>query len=238
MPAVMFPEPDTERLALPGGEATVAWRRSAKARRVSLRIDPRLGSVVVTLPGRAGRAAGMALLMDHAGWVVSSLAALPVATALADGALVPLDGVAHRVRHLPRGRGGAYVEAGEIVVCGEAAFLARRVRDLLVRQARCTLARHALDKASLAELAPSRITVKDTRTRWGSCTADGVLMFSWRLVMAPPLVQDYVAAHEVAHLRHMNHSRQFWSLVEALSPHRRAAVAWLRDEGARLLRVG
>ncbi len=112
------------------------------------------------------------------------------------------------------------------------------VRDLLRQQARTRLARHALDKAALAGLTPSRITVKDTRTRWGSCTSDGVLMFSWRLVMAPPAIQDYVAAHEVAHLRHMNHSRQFWALVEALSPHRRTAVAWLHEEGARLLRVG
>ena len=110
--------------------------------------------------------------------------------------------------------------------------------DLLRLQARSRLTRHALAKASLAGLTPSRITVKDTRTRWGSCTTDGVLMFSWRLVMAPLTVQDYVAAHEVAHLRHMNHSKQFWSLVEALSPHRRAAVAWLHEEGARLLRVG
>ena len=226
-----------ERLALPGGEALVAWRRNPRARRVSLRIDPQQGSVIVTLPRRASRAAGMALLNDHADWVVGRLAALPVATVLAEGALVPLDGVPHRIRQV-EGAGGAWVEGAEILVAGEAAFLARRVRDMLRRQARRGLTQKALAAASLAGLRPVRITVKDTRTRWGSCTSNGTLMFSWRLVMAPPHVQEYVAAHEVAHMRHMNHSPQFWALVEALSPHRHVACAWLRDEGARLLRVG
>ena len=80
--------------------------------------------------------------------------------------------------------------------------------------------------------------MKDTRSRWGSCAANRSLAFSWRLVMAPRFVQDYVAAHEVAHLRHMNHGTRFWSLVENLTPHTEVAVTWLRTEGPRLLRIG
>lgn len=80
--------------------------------------------------------------------------------------------------------------------------------------------------------------MKDTRTRWGSCTADGTLMFCWRLVMAPPHVQDYVAAHEVAHLRHMDHGRGFWALVARLTPNKPAAVHWLETQGPGLMRVG
>ena len=80
--------------------------------------------------------------------------------------------------------------------------------------------------------------MKDTRSRWGSCTPDGTLMFCWRLVMAPPFVQDYVAAHEVAHLRHMNHGKRFWALVNRLTPHTDAAIAWLHESGAGLLRAG
>ena len=93
-------------------------------------------------------------------------------------------------------------------------------------------------KATQAGLRVGRITVKDTRSRWGSCAANGNLAFSWRLVMAPRFVQDYVAAHEVAHLRHMNHGPRFWSLVSNLSPHTDVAVEWLRVHGPRLLRVG
>src|SRR5579859_5766911 len=112
-----------EILSLPSGPAKVQWRRSARARRISLRIDPRGGAVVVTLPLRAGRRAGMALLMNHADWVAERLAALPGAVALADGAVVPLAGRPHRIRHRPEGRGGAWLEGDAIVVAGAPEFL-------------------------------------------------------------------------------------------------------------------
>ena len=232
-----------ELLALPGGPAQIAWRRSARARRVSLRIDPRDGSVVVTLPPRAARTAGMALLMDHADWVSQRLAALPGAVAFAPGALVPLHGAPHRIRHAPtlRGlaaRGAAWIEPGEIVVAGEAAFLARRVADFLRAEARARFSALVRHKATAAGLQAGRVSIKDTRSRWGSCAANHNIAFSWRLVMAPRSVQDYVAAHEVAHLRHMNHGPQFWALVGDLTPHIETACRWLRVEGPRLLRIG
>lgn len=229
---------NTEILSLPGGPARVEWRRSRRARRVSLRIDPRGGTVVVTLPPRAGRMAGMALLMDHAGWVAERLAALPGAVAFADGAVVPLHGADHRIRHLPERRGGVWVEGGEILVTGQTAFLPRRVGDFFRAEAGSCLAALVVVKAQAAQVQPLRVTVKDTSSRWGSCAANRSLGFSWRLVMAPPFVQDYVTAHEVAHLRHMNHGPRFWSLVAELTPHSAAAMAWLRTQGPRLLRVG
>lgn len=228
----------SETLSLPHGPALIEWRRSARARRVSLRIDPRGGAVVVTLPPRAGRTAGMALLMSHADWVSERLAALPGAIPFADGAVVPLHGADHRVRHSPGGRGGVRVQGREILVSGEAAFLARRLGDFLRAEARRALGELVMAKARQAGVAPRRVTVKDTRTRWGSCAANRNLAFSWRLVMAPPHVQDYVAAHEVAHLRHMNHGPRFWALVRELTPHTEAAMQWLRAHGPRLLRVG
>ncbi len=229
---------NSEILALPGGPARVQWRRSRRARRVSLRIDPRGGAVVVTLPPRAGRTAGMALLMDHATWVTERLAALPTATPFADGALVPLHGADHRIRHAPGARGAVWVEGGEILVTGDAAFLPRRVADFFRAEARRRLSALVAAKAEAARLQPSRVGVKDTSSRWGSCAANRNLAFSWRLVMAPGFVQDYVAAHEVAHLRHMNHGPRFWALVAELTPHTTAAVEWLRAHGPRLLRVG
>ena len=230
--------PDSEIVALPAGPTRVSWRRSLRARRVSLRIDPRDGGVIVTLPPRASRRAGLALLMGHADWVSARIESLPSASPLADGAVVPLHGVPHRIAHVPGGRGGAWIAEGEIRVSGEPEFRARRVTDLLRREARRGLAAIVAAKAGQAGLRPGRITVKDTRTRWGSCAANGNLAFSWRLVMAPPYVQDYVAAHEVAHLRHMNHGELFWRLVAELTPHREAARIWLRDGGPVLLRVG
>jgi predicted metal-dependent hydrolase len=231
-------ESPPELLSLPSGFARVQWRRSARARRVSLRIDPRRGAVVVTLPPRAGRRAGMALLMGHADWVAERLAALPRAIAFADGAVVPLAGTPHRIQRVPAGQGGAWLEGDAILVAGAPEFLPRRVADFLRAEARRRFSALVAAKAAAAGLTAKRVTVKDTRSRWGSCAPDGTLAFSWRLVMAPSFVQDYVAAHEVAHLKHMNHGARFWALVEQLTPHTSAAIAWLRARGAGLLRIG
>lgn len=230
--------PDAETFALPGGNAEVHWRRNARARRVSLRIDPCEGTVVVTLPPRAGRKAGVALLMTHAAWVSDRLAALPSAIPFVDGAVIPIDGTPYRLRGMPHARRGVWLENQEILVSGGPEFFRRRLLDFLRAEARRRFALLVTEKAKQAGLIAKHVTVKDTRTRWGSCAPDGAISFSWRLLMAPPFVQDYVAAHEVAHLRHINHGKRFWSLVTKLTPHMDKAIAWLRGEGARLLRIG
>jgi predicted metal-dependent hydrolase len=227
-----------ESLDLPGGPATVHWRRSKRARRISLRIDARGGAVIVTLPMRTARAAGVALLKANAAWVADRLAALPPPLEYVAGRLITIDGVPHLIAHAPNGRGGAWLDGGVLHVSGDPAFLARRVGDFLRAEAKRRFATQALAKAASAGLAVRRVSVRDTRTRWGSCSANGTLMFCWRLLMAPPYVQDYVVAHEVAHLQHMNHGKDFWRLTDALSPHRAQAVAWLAEQGAGLMRVG
>jgi hypothetical protein len=193
---------------------------------------------VVTLPMRAGRSAGVALLNTHAAWVAARLAALPEAAPFANGASVMLDGAPVPIRHAPGAKGGAWLADGALNVAGDVDFLPRRVHDFLRAEAKRRLAAQAVAKASAAGLSPRRVTVKDTKSRWGSCSPDGVLMFCWRLVMAPAFVQDYVVAHEVAHLRHLNHGAAFWALTDELSPHRMQAVAWLHEEGSRLHRTG
>jgi predicted metal-dependent hydrolase len=228
----------SEMLTLASGSVPVVWRRSQRARRISLRIDPKTASVVVTLPMRAARGAGIALLTTHQDWAAGKLAALPKAAPFADGSVIPLHGVPHTIRHMPGARGAAWARDGEIQVAGRPEFLSRRVLDFLRAEARLRLSGLALAKAQAAGLAYTRLTIKDTSSRWGSCASNGSLAFSWRLVMAPPEVQDYVAAHEVAHLRHMNHGRRFWVLVRELTPHADVAMPWLHEHGARLLRVG
>ena len=227
-----------ETVDLPHGPTQVVWRRNARARRVSLRIDARATAVVVTLPTRAARAAGLRLLTDNAGWVGSKLAALPPKLVFADGAAVPIDGAPCRVRHVPEGQGGAWLQDGEIHVAGNPGFLARRVADLLRAEARRRLAALVREVAAETGWRPAKLAIRDTRSRWGSCTADGTVMFNWRLVMAPRSVQHYVVVHELAHLRQMNHSPQFWALVRAHAPAMEAAIAWLKRHGAGLMRAG
>ena len=227
-----------ETLQLPHGPTQIVWRRNARARRVSLRIDARAAAVVVTLPPRAARAAGLRLLADNAGWVGSKLAALPPPMAFADGAAVPIGGAPFTIRHVPAGKGGAWLDGAEIHVAGDPGFMARRVADLLRAEARRRLAAVVRDVAAQMGLHPAKLAIRDTRSRWGSCTAGGTVMFNWRLVLAPPAVQRYVVVHELAHLRHMNHGEQFWALVAEAAPDKAAQVAWLKRHGAGLMRAG
>ena len=192
----------------------------------------------MTLPTKATRKAGMALVMGHADWISHRLAALPEAVIFNDGAMVPICGVPHRIRHAPTARGAAFLLEHELHVSGSIEFLSRRVRDFLRQEAKRRLGGLVMAKAGLIGSVPKRVTMKDTTSRWGSCAPDKSLALSWRLVMAPVFVQDYVVAHEVAHLRHMNHGPKFWALVDQLTPHTKAAIPWLRAEGARLLRIG
>ena len=231
-------EPGEEMLSFGSLQAPVRWKRSERARRVSLRVDASSGAVVVTLPRRTSRLVGVGLLREHADWLADRLAALPSAIRFAAGCTVPVEGVPHLVRHAPEGRGGAWIAGGTIVVSGEAEFLARRLGDFLRAEARRRLGALVTAISAAAGLCPRRMAIKDTRTRWGSCTATGTLMFNWRLVMAPREVQHYVVAHELAHLRHMDHGAGFWAFVAELTPHERFAEDWLRQHGAGWLRIG
>jgi predicted metal-dependent hydrolase len=227
-----------ETLALGHGVAEVEWRRSARARRVTLRIDPAAGAVVVTLPPRAGRWQGLALLNAHAAWVTDRLAALSPRVPFEDGASVPLLGRPHRIRHRPGTVGGVWLEGEEIHVSGEAAFIPRRVTAWLRGYAKAEIAPRCASHAARISRRVTRVTIKDPKSRWASCAPDGTLAFSWRLVLAPPWVLDYVVAHEVAHLAEMNHGPRFWAAVSRLTPHTEAAKAWLAAHGPRLLRYG
>lgn len=231
------PEVTTELVSVQGVFIPVSFKRSVRARRISLRVDTAHG-VLLTLPLRASRKAGLELLQAHAGWVQAKLDALPQPLTLKAGGKVPVGGILHDIVHLPTAHGGAWIEDQSIHVTGAPEFLARRVMDFLKHHARQRLTEAAVSTAQRIHAHPKAVRIKDTRSRWGSCAPDGTLAFCWRLVCAPSFVQDYVVAHEVAHLRHMNHGPQFWALAEQLTPHRRAASAWLASEGACLLQIG
>lgn len=237
-----LPESETVALRrdalLPPTAATVRWRRSARARRVSLRVCPVEGAVVVTLPPRGSRRAGLELLRDNASWVLRRLDKLAPPTELRDGATVPIGGAPHRLRHDPTRKGMAFLEAGELVVTGQEEFLARRALAFLRAEAARRVAAALPPHCEALGVRPRAVRVKDTKSRWGSCAADRTLAFSWRLVLAPPWVLDYVVAHEACHLRELNHSHRFWALVDARAPQREAAERWLRQNGPGLLRVG
>lgn len=221
----------------------VRLRRHRQARRYTLRIQAASRDVVLTMPLRGSVADAKAFAQKNGAWIAARLRRLPQAAPFAPGAMVPLRGVPHRIEHRPHARGAVWTEAGEdgeqmLCVAGDRAHLARRVGDYLKRAAKHDLQAACRRYAADLGVAVKRVTVRDQTSRWGSCSSTGVLSFSWRLILAPPFVLDYLAAHEVAHLVEMNHSRRFWRLLLRLCPTTQRAKAWINAHGADLHRYG
>jgi predicted metal-dependent hydrolase len=156
----------------------------------------------------------------------------------APGVRVPIGGLKHRLLHDPDAKGSPFLHRRALVVPGAAEMFRRRTMDFMRAEARRRVTARIAPHAEALGVTHGPIRVKDTRSRWGSCAPDGTLAFSWRLVMAPEWVMDYVVAHEVAHLKELNHSPRFWAHLAKLTPHREEAVAWLTKEGPALLRIG
>ncbi|WP_237763548.1 M48 family metallopeptidase [Falsirhodobacter sp. alg1] len=217
--------------SLPGlPDVVLVIRRSARSRRFSLRVSQLDGRVTLSMPLRAPLADGMAFAVRHKDWLQEVLADIAPPTLVGFGTVLPVEG---RSLTLCPGKGPVRIEGESLIlpVSAPAARAAGWLRTL----ARGRLA-EACDRHSAALGLPySRLTLRDTRSRWGSCTANGALMFSWRLIMAPPRILDYVAAHEVAHLAEMNHSQAFWNVVEGLCPEYRTCRAWLRGPDGQAL---
>jgi predicted metal-dependent hydrolase len=217
---------------LPGSPPiAITLRRNARARRFSLRVAADGTRVTLTLPARAREAEAMAFARSQEGWLRATLARMPVATTVAPGRVIPVEGVALQVAH---GTGRLRIEGTSLVVPGDPAQAGARVAAWLKVLARTRLAAAADRHAAALGRPYSRLALRDARSRWGSCSAQGALMFNWRLVMAPPAILDYVAAHEVAHLAEMNHSPAFWAVVTRLCPDWQARRAWLRANGGAL----
>jgi hypothetical protein len=178
----------------------------------------------------------------HGGWLAARFKKLPDLVDFRDGAMVPLRGMPHLIQHRPGARGSVWIDSGDggsvIAVAGDPSFLSRRVRDFLKREARKDIEAAARRHAAALGVSIRKVSIKDTTSRWGSCTADGSLSFSWRMILAPPFVLDYLAAHEVAHRREMNHSPRYWRVVAGLYPDYERAEAWLKRHGAELHRWG
>jgi predicted metal-dependent hydrolase len=221
----------------------VRLRRHRQARRYTLRIQAATREVVLTMPPRGSLKEARAFAEKHGGWIAARLKRLPEAAPFAHGTEVPLRGVAHRIVHRGRVRGTVWTETDErgqrlICVAGDGPHLARRVEDFLHRQARHDLEAASKQYADRLDVTVKRISVRDQASRWGSCSTTGVLSFSWRLILAPPFVLNYLAAHEVAHLVEMNHSPRFWRLLKRLCPSVARAKLWLDVHGTDLHRYG
>jgi predicted metal-dependent hydrolase len=215
-------------------------RRSRRARRISLRIDMARSRVVLVSPHRVARRHALEFLGRQEAWLRARLAQLPASLPFADGATVPILGIPHRVVGDPtRLRGVVKRGEGIITIPGAPEHLPRRLTDYLKAEARREITARARIKAAATGRHFTALTLRDTRSRWGSCNSAGRLAFSWRLILAPDYVLDYVVAHEAAHLVEMNHSAAFWKLCASLTASDpKACRAWLKAHGAELHAYG
>jgi len=218
---------------LPGAPPVeITLRRSARSRRFSLRVSRLDGRVTLSLPLRAREAEAMAFARSQEGWLRAALAGMAVPAMVGLGSALPVEG---RLLSLTAGSGRSVrvAETG-LLVPGDPAQAGARVAGFLKALARERLVSASDHYAAALSVAFTGITLRDTRSRWGSCSPDGGLMYSWRLIMAPPSVLRYVAAHEVAHRLQMNHSAAYWAVVGRIYPSWQAERAWLRSHGQSL----
>ncbi len=224
-----------------GRTLTLRITRNPRAKRLTLRIEPGGQGLRVTIPPRLAAREVDRFLLRQREWLEQRIAKLPEQPIVRAGVKVPIRGVPHLIVH-QGGRGGTrVVEGGDgpaLHVGGGAEFLPRRVADFLKREAKKEIGVLVDKHLPVVGRSPSAVRFRDTTSRWGSCSAAGALSFSWRIMMAPPPVIDYLVAHEMAHLREMNHGPRFWALCETLCPDTERCKAWLKKNGAALQAVG
>jgi predicted metal-dependent hydrolase len=222
---------------------SIRLRRHRRARRYTLRIHPSDREAILTMPPRGTIVDAKDFAQRHGGWIAARLGRLPKAAPFHPGTAVPLRGLPHRIVHRAGLRGTVWTEirdSGERILCvaGGVEHIDRRVHDFLKREARKDLQKAAQSYAQALGVKVKRLSIRDQSSRWGSCTSAGSLSFSWRLILAPPYVLDYLAAHEVAHLVEMNHSARFWRVVGKVCGHVERAKTWLDAHGNDLHRYG
>jgi predicted metal-dependent hydrolase len=229
----------TASVALPGGgKADLRVRRSRRAQRLALRIMPASGEVELVVPIRASVKQGIAFAREKASWLKAHLSTLPPPVPFADGAVIPVFDQPRQIRRTDELFGGIWLTDKELQVAAAPETVSLVVRGWLRKQAKEELISRAENKSGLLNRQFRRLTVRDTASRWGSCSPKGDLSFSWRIIMAPDYALDYLVAHEVAHLQEMNHSRRFWAIVDDIADQPDRGRAWLRDHGASLHRFG
>ncbi|WP_425410165.1 M48 family metallopeptidase [Hyphococcus sp.] len=216
-------------------------RVNRRAKQLILKVDPVAGEILATAPSQRAIPEAIKFAHDRIDWIAAQLSESLRGKPFVPGMRVPLSGVYHTIISDPSSRSAVRIDSDllpAIRVGGQPEHLNRRVSDWLKREARRRLTQKVSQYSQQLGKTHGRIHIRDARTRWGSCSSDGALSFSWRLILAPPHILDYVAAHECAHLIYMNHSPAFWRTVRELGVDARGAAAWLTNEGPKLFTYG
>ena len=223
-----------------GGSVLVDIKINRRAKRIILRLDQETRTVKATCPAKKYIKEAIIFVHQRQGWIEQQLRDAPLPVPFAPGETIIFQGKPYLITSEPgRACRVTVLQAPpRLLVMGRDEHIARRLGDWLQRQAKIEIEKQAYDLATRLGLSFSRLKVRNMKTRWGSCSSDGILNFNWRLILAPPYVLRYVVAHEIAHLRHLNHSPAFWRTVDELDPHNQQARDWIDKHGANLWAYG
>ncbi len=214
------------------GPIHVKVRHNVRAKRYNLRVANQAECLVLTIPRYGSLKQAQAFALSHIGWIEARLKNRPKRIPIEPGIMLPFRGKHYQLCATGEKRGSITIEEGTTIkVAGAREHFERRVIDWLKGQAKLELLKSSHYHAENLGLRFNKLTVRDTKTRWGSCSSLGSLNYSWRLIMAPVEILDYVAAHEVAHLKEMNHGPAFWALVSKTCPQMQDHRAWLKRNG-------
>lgn len=209
--------------------------KSPIARRLSLRIDEQAHLPVLTIPRYCSQKKALAFVRQHRDWICNMLARLPQREYFTEGAEISIAGRPCTIIRQP-GHRGTELTAGKLIIGGDAEFLHRRVCDFLKKYAAAYLEERSRAAAAKIGRTVRKVTVKEIKSRWGSCSTKNNINYNWRIIMAPDFVIDYLICHEVSHLCHPDHSAAFWNCVASLCPNWQDGRRWLKVRGKMLYR--
>ncbi len=229
------PQSDLQEIEIAGRMVPLAIRRTANARRMTMRLAPDGAGIRITLPRWGSQAEALAFARSRADWLATQLATQPVPLVIGHGALLPFAGRQLELCHDPASTRRVQRDGDRLIVGGAAESLAPRLSRWLKGEARPLLNSDLAEYCQRAGQPVPRLLLSNARRRWGSCAGDGTIRINWRLVMAPDWVRRSVVAHEVAHLVHFDHSPAFHALLDAIYEGDIArANGWLKREGRQL----
>ena len=224
-------------IAYNGHKIPLRLRYNTKAKRIILRVDQETGGAIITLPPHSSKTEALSLVNERVDWIVDKIKGLPPKITLTDGQSLTLMGQLITIRHRPDLKMGVQLIGSEMITSGKIEHLHRRIVDWLKKYTKEIIAPRAHNMASQLECKINRISIRDTKSRWGSCSSQGNLSFCWRLIMTPEWVLNYVIAHEVSHLKHMDHGPEFWQIVGTFGVKPKQARIWLNQHGRVLQRI-
>lgn len=211
----------------------VKVKKTSVAKKLVLRIDTKDHCAILSIPKYCLRKQALKFLQENEVWIINTLANLPKLSNFAEGDEISVFGKIYKICHENKHKGTRF-EGDLLKVGGDKVFLHRRVKDFLKKEAVDKLAEISIKTAEKIGVKIASVTVKDTKSRWGSCSTKGNINYNWRIVLAPKEVIDYLVCHEVSHLKHPNHSTDFWSTVESLCPSYKDSRNWLKTHGKEL----